>query len=179
MRPILSEILTFGQHLNTLKESPDLYRPKFCPYCHAVVIWCHGFYYRKPDRINHGNDSVNDIPIPRHQCADCRHTFSTLPECIAPRRWYPWAIQQWCLWLSLNGWSVRQIHQCFPISRSTIKRWINWLLDYFALHHHEICNQLPEMGYFANCAPFWNHWLKSRLFSHAMVLLNKGGLVVP
>ncbi len=47
-----------------------------------MVIWCHGFYYRKPDRINHGNDSVNDIPIPRHQCADCRHTFSTLPEYI-------------------------------------------------------------------------------------------------
>ncbi len=144
-----------------------------------MVIWCHGFYYRKPDRINHGNDSVNDILIPRHQCADCRHTFSTLPEYIAPRRWYLWAIQKWCLWLSLNGWSVHQIHQCLPISRSTIKRWINWLLDYFALHHHEICNQLSEMGYFANCAPFWNHWLKSRLFSHAMLLLNKGGLVVP
>ena len=179
MRPILSDILTFRQHLNTLKESPDLYRPKFCPYCHAMVIWNHGFYYRKPDRINHGNNSLNDISIPRHRCADCRRTFSTLPECIAPWRWYPWVVQQWCLWFSLKGWSVRQIHQLFPMARSTIRRWVNWLSECFTKHHQEICHQVASMGYFAHCALFWNEWLKSNHFSTAMVLLNKGGLIVP
>lgn len=141
MRPILSDILTFRQHLNALIDSLDLYRPPFCLHCFKSVIWFHGYYYRKPDRLNTGQDSGNDIPIPRFQCASCRHTFSTLPECIAPVRWYPWAIQQWCLWLSLNGWSVKQLNRTFPMARSTIKRWVNWLDESFKAHHITLCSQ--------------------------------------
>lgn len=90
MRPILSEILIFRQHLNALEQTACLYRPAHCLFCHETVIWRHGVYYRKPDRLNSKEDSMNDIQIPRYQCAACRHTFSTLPECIAPARWYPW-----------------------------------------------------------------------------------------
>jgi len=179
MRSILSDILTFGQHLNALKESPELYRPKFCPYCHASVIWNHGFYYRKPDRIHHGDDSLNDIPITRYRCVDCRCTFSTLPECVAPWRWYPWAVQQWCLWLSLNGWSVKQLHHIFPMARSTISRWVNWLSDSFIKHHQAICERVSSMGYFSTCQRFWCHWMDSKHFSTAMVLVNTSGLPVP
>ncbi len=131
MRPIVSDIITFSQHLYALKHSFELYRPSFCPHCNAFVLWCHGYYGRKPDRLNHGDDSVNDIPIPRFLCATCRRTCSTLPECIAPARWYPWVIQQWCLWAYLNGWSVKQLYRDFPMARSTISRWVNWLKDSF------------------------------------------------
>ncbi len=179
MRPILSEILTFRQHLNALINSFELYRPPSCLYCHETVIWSHGVYYRKPDRLNTGQDSCNDIPIPRFQCAACRHTFSTLPECIAPARWYPWAIQQWCLWLSLNGWSVKQLNRMFPMARSTISRWINWLMDSFNSHHRNLCSYVSSMGYFSTCPSFWCHWLDSKHFSEAMVLINKSGLPVP
>ena len=84
MSLILSEILTLSQHLNALEKTPELYRPCACIHCHETVIWRYGYYYRKPDRLNHGEDSLNDIPIPRFQCVACRRTFSTLPECIAP-----------------------------------------------------------------------------------------------
>ena len=179
MRPILSEILTFRQHLNALKQTRDLYRPTSCLYCYETVIWFHGYYYRKPDRLNQGKSSVNAIPIPRFQCAACRHTFSTLPECIAPARWYPWVIQQWSLWLSLQGWSVKQIHQIFPMARSTISRWVNWLASSFTDHHQVLCAQVSMMGYFSTYPSFWSHWLDSKHFSAAMVLLNKQGLPVP
>ncbi|MDX2505744.1 MAG: hypothetical protein QNL62_14885, partial [Gammaproteobacteria bacterium] len=68
MRPILSDILTFRQHLYALEQSPLLYRPSHCPYCDGTVIWSHGVYYRKPDRLNFKEDSMNDIPIPRSIC---------------------------------------------------------------------------------------------------------------
>ncbi len=179
MRPILSDILTFRQHLYALEQSPLLYRPSHCPYCDGTVIWSHGVYYRKPDRLNFKEDSMNDIPIPRSICVACSHTFSTLPECIAPSRWYPWAIQQWCLWLSLNGWSVKQLNRTFPMARSTISRWVNWLNDSFKSHHITLCSQVSSMGYFSTCPSFWCHWLDSKDFSQAMVLINKSGLPVP
>ena len=179
MRPILSDIITFRQHLNTLIDSLELYRPASCLFCFESIIWFHGYYYRKPDRLNTGQDSYNDIPIPRFQCATCRHTFSTLPECIAPARWYPWAIQQWCLWLSLNGWSVKQLNRAFPMARSTIKRWVNWLNDSFKAHHITLCSQVPSMGYLSTCPSFWCHWMDSKDFSQAIVIINKSGLSVP
>ena len=179
MRPILSDILTFRQHLNALINSLDHYRPASCLYCFETIIWFHGYYYRKPDRLNSGHDSMNDIPIPRFQCATCKHTFSTLPECLAPARWYPWAIQQWCLWLSLNGWSVKQLNKAFPMARSTIKRWVNWLNNSFKNHHQSLCTSVSSMGYFSTCPSFWLHWLDSKHFSQAMVLINKSGLPVP
>ncbi len=179
MRPIVSDIITFSQHLYALEHSFELYRPSSCPHCNAFVLWCHGYYGRKPDRLNHGDDSVNDIPIPRFLCATCGRTCSTLPECIAPARWYPWAIQQWCLWLSLNGWSVKQLNRIFPMARSTISRWVHWLKDSFKSHHRTLCSYVSSMGYFSTCPSFWCHWLDSKHFSQAMVLVNKSGLPVP
>ena len=178
MSLILSDILTFSQHLNALELTPELYRPSACIHCQKTVIWCHGFYYRKPDRLNHGEDSLNDIPIPRFQCAACHRTFSTLPECISPRRWYPWFIQQWCLSCCLVGCSVRRLHQFFPMARSTISRWFHWLTEHFTAHHRVLCSKAASMGYYSTCASFWLRWFDSNLFSHAMVLFNQEGVVV-
>lgn len=179
MSLILSEILTLRQHFNTLKQNPDLYCPDACIYCQETEIWRYGYYYRKPDRLNHAEESQNDIPIPRFQCVACRCTFSTLPECIAPRRWYPWAIQQACLWLSLSGWSIRQIYQIFPTSRSTLSRWVFWLNERFPDHHRVLCSQVASMGYYSTRVPFWLHWLDSKTLSHAMVILNQSAVIVP
>jgi len=179
MRLILSDILTLSHHLKELVQNQELYRPCRCQHCHETVIWRHGYYYRLTDRLNLSKDSLNPIPIPRFQCATCHRMFSTLPECIAPRRWYPWVIQHWCLWFSLNGWSVRQLHQLFPMARSTIARWVNWLRNSFTKHHRVLCAQIAIMGYFSTCEPFWLRWMDSHLFSHAMVLVNKDGVIVP
>ena len=179
MSLILSGILTFRQHLNTLKQTPELYCPDACIYCQETSIWRYGYYYRKPDRLNHGEASQNDIPIPRFKCIACRHTFSTLPECIAPRRWYPWAIQQACLWLSLSGWSIRRIHQLFPTARSTLSRWVSWLGDKFTVHHRVLCGKDATLGYYSELTPFWLHWFDIKPMSHAVALLNQEGVIVP
>ncbi|MCK5356206.1 MAG: hypothetical protein KAJ63_13895 [Methyloprofundus sp.] len=179
MSLILSEILTLRQHLITLEHNPEIYCPDACIYCQETVIWRYGYYYRKPDRLNHAEESRNDIPIPRFQCVACRRTFSTLPECIAPRRWYPWAIQQACLWLSLSGWSIRQIHQLFPTARSTLSRWILWLNESFSEHQRVLCSKVAAMGYYSKLAPFWLHWIDLKSLSHAMALLNQEGVIVP
>ena len=179
MSLILSEILTLRQHLITLIQSPGLYCPDACVYCQETTIWRYGYYYRKPDRLNHAEQSQNDIPIPRFKCVTCQRTFSTLPECIAPRRWYPWAIQQACLWLSLNGWSIRQIQPLFPTARSTLSRWIRWLNNSFSDHHRVLCSEVASMGYYSKLVPFWLHWLDSKTLSHAMVILHQSAVVVP
>jgi transposase-like protein len=179
MRLILSEILTLRQHLNTLKQNPELYCPNACIYCQETAIWRYGYYYRKPDRLNQGDESQNDIPIPRFQCVACRRTFSTLPECIAPRRWYPWAIQQACLWLSLSGWSIRSIHQLFPAARSTLSRWVSWLGDNFTVHHRVLCGKDATLGYYSELTSFWLHWIDLKSLPHAMALLNQEGVIVP
>ena len=179
MSLILSKILTFRQHLNTLKHNPEVYCPTACIYCQEINVWRYGYYYRKPDRLNHGDQSQNDIPIPRFQCVTCRRTFSTLPECISPRRWYPWVIQQACLWLRLSGWSIQQIQQIFPTARSTLSRWIYWFNEKFTQYHQVLCSQIPCMGYYSKLAPFWLYWFDSKSLSHAMILLHQSGLIVP
>jgi len=68
MRPILSEILTFRQHLETLSRAPEKYKPSNCPYCHSIKLWCHGYYPRKPDRIHIGYYSHNDLSVARFKC---------------------------------------------------------------------------------------------------------------
>lgn len=179
MSLILSEIVTLRQHLNTLDQTPASYCPTACIYCQETAIWRSGYYYRKPDRLNCGKASQNDIPIPRFQCVACRRTFSTLPECIAPRRWYPWALQQACLWLSLSGWSILKIQGLFPTARSTVSRWVQWLNEKFTAHHPVLCSHIPSLGYYSEISPFWIHWFDSKTLSHAMLILNQSAVIVP
>jgi len=176
---ILSEIITLRQHLESLEKSPECYKPKECPYCQEVIIWSHGYYFRKPDRLNSSEHTLNDVPIPRFKCAACQHTFSTLPECIAPRRWFPWSIQQICLELSLMGLSIRQLHHLFPIARSTISRWLDWLTHQFDDHRKALCVNVSTMGYYTTCSAFWRCWFMTRRLSQAMVLLHQADVSVP
>ena len=76
-------------NFNPTSVTPSPNCPVACIYCQETSTWRYGYYYRKPDTVNYCESSQNDIPIPRFKCVVCRHTFSTLPECIAPRRWYP------------------------------------------------------------------------------------------
>jgi len=181
MRPILSEIRTFRQHLVTLSRAPEKYKPSNCPYCHSIKLWCHGYYPRKPDRLHIGYYSHNDLSVARFKCTDenCGRTCSTLPECFSPRRWYPWINQQWCLWFLLAGYSINQVDKLFPMARSTIVRWNNWLSDRFNLFHRLLKNKFPDFGYFENKVIFWSTWLDNYSLSHAMVTLNNQQIVIP
>ncbi len=176
---ILSDIITLRQHLDSLEKTPEYYKPKECPYCQEKIIWFHGCYYRKPDRMSDSEHSLNDIPVPRFKCAACQHTFSTLPECITPRRWYPWVIQQLCLELSLMGYSIRQLHHLFPIARSTLSRWMHWSIHQFDDHRKNLCVSVAAMGYYTTHHTFWCHWFRTNTLSQAMVLIYRAGKCVP
>jgi transposase-like protein len=181
MRSILSKILTFRQHSDTLLTTPEKYKPSHCPYCYSIKLYNHGVYFRKPDRHNIGKYSCNELAVTRYKCTEeyCGRTCSTLPECFSPRRWYPWVNQQWCLWFLLAGYSINQVDKLFPMARSTIVRWKNWLSDRFSLFQRLLKNKFPEFGYFENKVIFWSTWLDNYSLSHAMVTLNNQQIVIP
>jgi hypothetical protein len=93
MRRIVAGITTLEEHLETIRQKPEVYRPLSCPHCGIKHLRQHGYYYRKADRRVQ-RPSLNPVPICRYRCGGCRRTCSRLPECIAPRRWYHWSVQQ-------------------------------------------------------------------------------------
>ncbi len=176
---ILANILSLSQHLKTLNETPEVYCPDTCVYCQGTNINHHGVYYRRSDRLNPSKDSLNPIPIPRFLCVKGKHTFSTLPECIPPRRWYLWITQQSMLISCLMGVSTVKLASLNVMSRSTIKRWHHWLEDSFSRFWATLCSQVTEQGYYSDCAAFWLHWFNSQSLSQAMIWLNRSGVIVP
>jgi len=107
MDRILPGVCSLEQHQQCLGEEPERYRPERCPSCGKAGLWAHGAYRRKADREGAGAASHNPVSIPRFYCAACGRTCSRLPECVAPRRWYGWALQQGVLALLLAGASIR------------------------------------------------------------------------
>lgn len=179
MALILADILSLSQHLDTLKHTPERYLPDQCRYCCHPVVWRHGVYYRKPDRLNNSARSLNDIPIPRFRCADCKQTFHVLPECIAPRRWYPWILQQFALACLLANQSVRQLSRTLSIARSTLKRWRHGWVAGFECHRRTLSAVHSCMGYCTEISRFWPQWLATRFLSSAMWWLNREGVDIP
>jgi len=179
MRIILADILTLSQHLAALQQSIEPYRPAHCPYCSHSMVWCHGFYERKADRVNPHTVSLNPIPIPRFRCAECRPTFSVLPECIPPHRWYLWCVQQLGLSACLVGLSFRQLSRQLPMARSTISRWFQWLTERSADFQKALYAVFSEMGYFSKLSAFWPAWFNQHRLSKAMWWLSRSGLCVP
>jgi hypothetical protein len=102
MQRIVAGITTLEQHVETTQKAAEVYRPKSCPHGGLEVVHQHGHYERKADRRAEP-PRLNPIPILRYRCAGCRRTCSRLPECIAPRRWYDWSVQQQVLQQRLNG----------------------------------------------------------------------------
>jgi transposase-like protein len=154
-------------------------RPDYCPGCHRANPWCHGYYPRKPDRLNPADESLNPVWIPRYYCPGCKKTFSALPECIPPRRWYLWESQQEAIVLFLLLNSARHVEQQIKPSRQTIKRWISWLLVQFKAHKDALCTWFPSLGLFTEPAGFWKHVFDKLPLSTAMRLCHVSGVSIP
>lgn len=176
---ILAGITGLLQHLITMESNLNLYRPERCPYCGKDGMWFHGSYDRKPDRHSDSANSLNPIPIPRFFCQHCGKTTSVLPECIAPRRWYMWDVQQAVLLQILLQKSFRQISKSILLGRSTCRRWWNRLKDKYLLHGSALRNYYPELGYQENFNNFWGACLQKISLSKAMLLCNKLGVSIP
>lgn len=174
MKRIIPNINTLLQYIIFLNAKPKL--SCCCEYCGSCNIWCHGCYYRKSDR---DRGELNPIAIPRFLCCNCGRTFSVLPECIAPRCWYLWNMQQEALVLWLKNFSYRAISKKLLPSRKTISRWISRLKEQFLIHADQLRTFCKELGYYQDFQSFWKECLDRWGLSKIMLMLNNAGIIVP
>jgi transposase-like protein len=179
MHRILASVTTLKQHLIAVASTDgDIYRPWACPYCGVGGLWRHGCYYRKADRAGGDGKSLNPVPVLRYLCPPCERTCSRLPLCMAPRRWFDWAMQQVVLMLLLLGCSVHQCCRSSGRARSTVRRWRDWLQS----RSEEFCfylrSRFPELGRHADRIALWRHVIEGMSLAAAMAWLDRD-LVVP
>jgi len=173
MHRIVPGILTLAQHLQAVAQTPDEYRPAHCPHCRASGLWGHGCYWRKADRREGVWPSVNPVAVLRFWCRACLHTCSRLPECIAPRRWYDWSVQQAVLVLLLAGCSVCGCARCTGRPRRTVRRWGAWLDERGFVFAFFLRSRFAELGRAGDGAAFWLRVLERMSLSRAMAWLDR------
>jgi len=178
MNRILGTITTLDQHFDEIANGGDVYRPPSCPYCRSGGLWHHGCYLRKADRTAIGNESRNPVPILRFLCRSCQRTCSRLPACIAPRRWYDWAVQQVVLLILMAGVSLFQCCQQTGRALSTVRRWRDWLRARSDKFTFFLRSRFPELGRVPEPDSFWHQVISSMSLAQAMAVLNRD-LVVP
>ncbi len=178
MHTIVANITTLEAHAAALESGCDALRPLNCPHCNARKLWGHGYYQRKADRRPGGGGALNPVAIARFLCPACLHTCSRLPLCIAPRRWYNWAVQQLALICALMGFSVRCCSGCAGVSRHTVRRWRNWLdqrSEDFVFH---LRSRFAELGREPDTPALWRSVMNDMTLGLAMAWLDQD-LIVP
>lgn len=179
MQLIVAGISTLIQYQDSLINEPDRYHPEMCAYCGIAGLWCHGHYDRKADREGTKEESLNPVSILRFFCHYCGKTQSVLPECIPPRRWYLWEMQQTIFLMLLAGQSICAIAKEIQPSRSTIKRWFAWLNKCFRLHKDALINHNNTLGYNNDLEDFWRACFKILSLAQAMRLCHVSGVFIP
>jgi len=177
MNHILGTITTLDQHFDEIANGGGAYRPANCPHCRCAGLWHHGCYRRKADRAAFGDQSRNPVSILRFLCRSCLRTCSRLPACIAPRRWYDWAVQQVVLLLLLAGTSLRQGCRQTGCARSTVRRWRDWLQARSAQFSFFLRSRLPQLGRLPE-PDFWPEVITRMTLTYVMTQLDRD-LVVP
>ena len=178
MDRILASITNLEQHAQALAGDSDAYRPTTCPHCHRSGLWRHGCYHRKADRGAGSDESLNPVAVLRFLCRACERTCSRLPACIAPRRWYDWAVQQVVLLLVLGGCSVHRYAVCASRDRHTVRRWRDWLRDRGERFAFFLRSRFPELGRVADHESFWRNVIDKLSLQQAIAWLDRD-LIVP
>ena len=173
MRRIVIGITSLEQHLQTLSQNPEVYRPQSCPDCGFGRLWVHGDYDRKADRIGVGEGNLNPIPIPRFRCAGCWCTCSRVPECIAPRRWYNWLVQAVCLLAVMRGVEPELGASGRSPARRTIGRWWGWLQECGPVFRFHLNSRFAELGALGEELDYWCHVIGTMGLSRAMAFVNR------
>lgn len=176
---IIADIISLIQYIEVLKNKTEHNRLEECLCCGKANPRRHGSYPRKADHSNPGDASLNPIVVQRFLCLDCGKTCSELPECIPPRRWYLWEIQQIALALQLAGKSVRTIAQKIIPSRRTVSRWINRFKEQWLLHKDIFCNYFIDLGRTSSFADFWEVYFSQFSLAQAMRFCHTSGVPIP
>lgn len=178
LRRILSEVASLPEHAKRLINQPEDYRPEQCPHCNHTHLWGHGHFTRKPL----GDCDIKVVEVPRWRCLGCKTTFSVLPSCIPPRRWYMWIVQQAVLVYLLSGGTQEQ---CFDDlahlgpAPCTIQRWWRWLKRKNNEFSHHLRNLQPEWGRTADLREFWRVAIAEKQMRELMAYLDAQGLTIP
>jgi len=175
---IVSAVTSLEQHCVAVARDPEVYRPVACPHCGIGGLWRHGCYHRKADRDARPGASRNPVPILRFCCQGCRRTCSRLPACIAPRRWYDWAVQQLVLLCLLGAGSLHQASRLCGVARHTARRWWNWLEARNETFAFFLRSRFPEWGRTRDRESFWRTCLGDRPLHEVMAWLDRE-LIVP
>ncbi len=179
MRLIVAEILSLMQYQDSLINEPERYYPEICIHCGMAGVWCHGHYDRKADREGIKEESLNPVSILRFFCHHCGKTQSVLPECIPPRRWYLWEMQQVVFLMLLAGKSVYAVAKEMLPSRQTIKRWLTRFSECFHLHKDALCHHYNTLGYNTTLEDFWRACFKILSLAGAMRMCHVSGVAIP
>ncbi len=179
MRLIVAEIYSLVQYLKLIEVNLERLRPTECPHCFCPKLHFHGHYHRKSDRESPPGANLNPIPIFRFFCPDCKRTCSTLPECIPPRRWYIWKIQQAAILLYFANGSFEETSKEVIPSGQTIRRWVGRLAEKFKLHASKLKSAFSWLGYTNELIHFWQAWCGKHRLSTAMLFLNNNDVAVP
>jgi len=180
MQIILPDILTLEQYKFKQSERLESIRPANCCNCGMAGLHCHATYKRQSDRENKEKDSLNPILIQRYICPNCRKTCSVLPECLPPRRWYPWLIQEAVLLARLFGMSLNEISKQHIPSRSTCKRWWEWLAQRSNDFTHQLRSLFPDaLGRCPDFHSFWTTCIDKMNLSKAMWYCHQSGVIIP
>jgi hypothetical protein len=102
-----------------------------------------------------------------------------LPECIAPRRWYLWVMQQTAIVLYLAGTSFRMIAEKIVPHADTVWRWWKCLRSRFAEQAFYLRNHCSRWGVSQSVQAFWQTVLDECSLAKAMRILNESGVCVP
>lgn len=173
-------MLSLVQYKNEVEWSSEHnQRLERCASCGRLNPWLHGQYSRKADRINTSADSLNPILIQRYYCVGCGKTTSVLPECIPPRRWYLWEIQQVVLVLFLSGKSRCSIAKQTIPSRHTIARWARRFVEQYRLYKDVLCTQIIDLGRLTGITDFWSACFEQMTLGSAMRICYAAGVPVP
>jgi hypothetical protein len=101
-----------------------------------------------------------------------------LPECIAPRRWYNWNLQQIGLIASLKPPEPIRLPReesltlCPAPVRRTLQRWRHWLQERTPPFRQALISRFPELGRTVDEGAFWHRVFNTLGLSLAMAWLN-------
>lgn len=148
--------------------------PTCCIYCRCPRVYSHGCYYRKANRGFIFNSKIGLIPIKRYRCTGCKRTFSVLPQCIAPYRWFIWDVQAMVLKMYVKCNSTwKQIALETQTSITTCKRWITAFESDFN-QHYDILYNIPKLNLvyeLSNFIFFWKSCLNQIKLQSAMLFI--------
>jgi transposase-like protein len=178
MHQILASITSLEAHAAALESGCEAYRPSNCPHCNGCKLWGHGYYERKADRGPGADGALNPVAIARFLCAACIHTCSRVPLCIAPRRWYNWAVQQLVLLLILTGSSVNYCSGLVALDRRTVRRWRDWLAQRSEVFVFRLRSRFAELGREIDTPAMWCSVMNGMTLGVAMAWLDQD-LIVP